>query len=198
MLLDRFPDFTTMRVLDLGGTLETWASAPTIPKEVVLLNPDAEDQLAGFEDPTGGRIQAITGDGCAPPAALAAERFDLVYSNSTLEHLGGYERRLGFASTVLGSAAHHWVQTPYRYFPIEPHWMFPGFQFLPVAARAEISRRWPMGQIYRSPPEPRSAAVHDVLEVELISATEMRYLFPGSEIVKERFAGLVKSLIAIR
>ncbi len=43
-----------------------------------------------------------------------------------------------------------WVQTPYRYFPIEPHWIFPGFQFLPLSARTEISRRWPLG----NPPFP--------------------------------------------
>ena len=27
------------------------------------------------------------------------------------------------------------VQIPYRYFPIEPHWLFPGLQFLPQRAR---------------------------------------------------------------
>ena len=28
------------------------------------------------------------------------------------------------------------VQTPYRYFPVEPHWLFPGLQFLPMGLRA--------------------------------------------------------------
>ena len=32
----------------------------------------------------------------------------------------------------------------------------------------------------------------------ILSRTEMRYLFPESEIVSERFLGLCKSLIAIK
>ena len=34
----------------------------------------------------------------------------------------------------------HWVQTPYRYFPVEPHFLFPGFQFLPLTVRAVLMR----------------------------------------------------------
>ena len=31
------------------------------------------------------------------------------------------------------------MQTPYRYFPIEPHWLFPGMQFLPLPVRWSIA-----------------------------------------------------------
>lgn len=53
--------------------------------------------------------------------------------NSPLEHVGGgHERRLRFAESVHALADRHRVQTPYRYFPIKPHWLAPGMQFLPV------------------------------------------------------------------
>lgn len=87
------------------------------------------------------------------------------------------------------------MQTPYRYFPIEPHWFFPGFQFLPVRARREVAMRWPLHPGRRDDPV---AALDEVLDIELLSKTEMRRYFPGSELVVERFAGLPKSLVAVR
>ena len=92
-----------------------------------------------------GSVKAVVGDACSLPAELRGERFDLVYSNSVLEHVGGHDRRLAFAASVheLGDA--HWIQTPYRYFPVEPHWLCPGLQLLPVRARAEVTLRWPLG-----------------------------------------------------
>lgn len=192
MMYERFPDFGSMRVLDLGGIVANWERAPVRPRSVTILNLEPEGRGNDW-------IDTVTGDACDPPEQLRRESFDLVYSNSTLEHLGGYYQRRRFASAAVSLAAHHWVQTPYRYFPIEPHWLFPYFQLLPLVARAEISRRWPWASEYvRSPRWPRSQAIADVLEVELISRTEMAALFPESDIVDETFAGLTKSLIATR
>jgi hypothetical protein len=88
-----------------------------------------------------------------------------------------------------------WVQTPYRYFPIEPHWLFPGFQFLPLSARTEISRRWPL---VHSPSSDRLDELRAAMAVELVSRMEMAFYFPDSEFRFERLAGLVKSLIAVK
>jgi hypothetical protein len=76
---------------------------------------------------------------------LSTERFDLIYSNSVIEHVGGHWRRERYAETVHHFADHHWIQTPYRYFPVEPHWLFPFFQHLPISVKATITARWPMG-----------------------------------------------------
>ena len=92
-------------------------------------------------------------------------------------------------------AARHWIQTPYRYFPIEPHWLFPGFQFMPVSVRAEISRRWPLVHT-------RSASHQDgvraAMGVELLSRTEMASYFPDSTLRFERAVGAIKALIAVK
>jgi len=118
-----------------------------------------------------------------------------VYSNSLIEHVGGFARRQAVAEVVRELAPHHWVQTPARSFPIEPHFLFPGFQFLPLSARARILEHWKLrhGQF----PSDHDVAVSQAILVELISATEMKFLFPTSEILHERFAGLTKSLIAV-
>jgi hypothetical protein len=119
---------------------------------------------------------------------------DLVFSNSLIEHLGGPARRAQFADVVYGLAPRHWIQTPYRYFPIEPHWLFPGFQFLPLNARGWLTRRWPLTHTTSKDPD---EAIETALSVDLLSVTEMRHLFPESSIVHERLGPMTKSIVAV-
>ena len=188
LLMAHFPELADYRVIDLGGELDTWEVATVRPRHLTLLNPAIQTQKI-----PGGR--SVRGDACAPPMEILSEKYDLVVSNSALEHVGGYWRRREFAESVHRLAPRHWVQTPARSFPIEPHWLFPGFQWLPVAARVAVSRAWPIG-FPRSREEPQ--LTRDVLEVELVSAHEMQHLFPTSRLARERFLGLTKSLVSLR
>jgi hypothetical protein len=122
-------------------------------------------------------------------------KYDLVFSNSLLEHLGGHARRQRFADIVQESAPAWWIQAPCRYFPIDPHWVFPGFQFLPFRARVFVSQHW--GTLHSGGQPDRAAAAELVASVELISATQMRACFPTSEIWFERIAGVPKSIVAV-
>jgi hypothetical protein len=198
MFIERFPEFGSMRILDLGGTAWFWQSAPQLPAHITLEN------LDGDADQTGPQVHVVDlacpvrqvrADATSDLDALDGDRFDLVFSNSVIEHLGGYESRLRFARNVMRLADRYWIQTPYRYFPIEPHWLFPGFQFLPLRMRATVSVRWPLGYIHT----PNSSdAVKAALETELITVTEMRHLFPDARIVHEAVLGMTKSIIAVR
>lgn len=186
-LLEVYPLLREMTVLDLGGTVNHWVRAPVRPRRVVVLNPVDEGGAAEH-------VEVVLGDACDPPAWLRGEKFDLVYSNSVLEHVGGPSRRAEFAQVVNDLAADHWIQTPYRYFPIEPHWIFPGFQFLPLPVRARLAAQWPLGW---SQPD-LATATRQVLETDLVGRCEMRLLFPDSKLIAERFAFMTKSLIAVR
>jgi hypothetical protein len=190
LFAQRFPDLAEIRVLDLGGTVQPWVAAPVQPRSVVVVNLDRQASSPPW-------ITAVVGDACALPRSVAEMDFDLVYSNSVIEHVGGHLQRQAFADTVAGAADLHWVQTPYRYFPVEPHWVFPLLQFLPVAARAQVARRWRLGHRH-VPREARREAVASVLGVELLSRVEMSYYFPASDLVVERYGGLVKSLISVK
>jgi hypothetical protein len=183
----RFPAFGEMRVLDLGGTADFWRTAPVRPGALVILN--LGEQPAPWD---GARV--LAGDACAPPPALARERFDLVFSNSVIGHVGGHRARTEFAAAVHAMAGHHWIQTPYRYFPIDSCFVFPGRPLLPLRVQAAVARRWRVGHR-------KAASHHDAVEfalsVELLSATELAHYFPASEIWRERLGGLTKSIVAI-
>lgn len=184
-----FPDLDSMSVVDLGGRLSSWLRAPIRPKRLHLIN------LEPVTGPVPDWAEVDHGDACELPAHLTLRRYDLVFSNSVLEHVGGHERRLRFAETVHALADAHWIQTPYRYFPVEPHWIIPGMQFLPVPLRVALARRWPLGH---TPARDRRTAIHDVLWTELVGRAEMRHYFPHSAIRVEWLAGFPKSLIAVR
>jgi hypothetical protein len=182
----RFPSLADMRVLDLGGTAVSWRVLGMQPRSVTLVNLDqAEDGYESWMDFV--RADACSGD---------FGKYDLVFSNSLMEHVGGHARRQQFARVVQESAPSWWIQTPYRYFPVEPHWIFPGFQFLPFRARLAICRHW--NTLHESARKDMAEAAELVASIELISASEMAMYFPTSEIWYERIMGLPKSLVAVK
>lgn len=184
----RFPSLPEMRVLDLGGRPAFWRAVSSRPAAVTTVNLEP----AEADEPW---LDHVVGDACEF-RVVGSLRYDLVVSNSVLEHVGGHEQRRRLAEVVHESAPAHWVQTPYRYFPLEPHWLAPGWQFLPPAGRAAVLSHWPL--CHGGRPRDRTSALRIVLTTELIGRAEMRLLFPGSEIWCERVAGLAKSIVAVR
>ncbi len=178
-----------MSVVDLGGRPSTWETAPVKPARVHVLN------LEPLRTDVPDWMEVDNADVCELPDLIAKRRYDLVFSNSVIEHVGGHERRVRFAESVHSLADRHWVQTPYRYFPIEPHWIAPGMQFLPVTLRTTMAQRWPLAH---TPGRTREEAMKRVLWTELVDRTQMRHYFPDSVLRTERAAGLIKSLIAVR
>jgi hypothetical protein len=187
MVAAAFPSIGTMKVLDLGGTVQSWTVSPIRPAQVTVVN------LATAADAPAW-IDQIHADACDLLDGIRRVGWDLVYSNSLIEHLGGHARRKDFARGVAELAPAHWIQTPYRYFPVEPHWLFPGFQFLPPSARTRVSMHWPLNRWRAREHRP---ALSDVLDVELLTRTELSFYFPGSTIRSERLLGLTKSIIAV-
>ena len=182
----RFPGLADMRVLDLGGTAVSWRVLGLRPASVTIVN---LDHVRGPYEPWMDVVQA---DACAGGFG----KYDLVFSNSLMEHVGGHARRKQFAEVVQESATSWWIQTPYRYFPIEPHWIFPGFQFLPFRARVMVCQHW--NTMHAPAKKNAEEAAELVASIELISAAEMRAYFPSSDIWFERIAGLPKSLVALK
>lgn len=88
-------------------------------------------------------IKSVVGD--AARLDYPHDAFDVVFSNSVIEHLGGVDAQRAMAREVQRVASLYYVQTPNRYFPIEPHFLFPCAQFLPRSARIWIASQWKFG-----------------------------------------------------
>src|SRR5207248_2766875 len=128
------------------GTTDSWRRSRCRPSQLTILNIDAHDRTETLDGETP--VAIMRGDACNLPEWIRAQQFDLVYSNSVIEHVGSHERRCEFARTVRSLAPRYWIQTPYRYFPIEPHFVFPAAQFLPIEGRALITRHWGAGHLH--------------------------------------------------
>jgi len=180
VLSGRFPGLASMSVVDLGGEPAAWLRSPVRPRSLVCVN--LNESIA-----TEGGIEVIRGDACT---IKDIGHFDLVYSNSCIEHVGGHDRCMAFANNVRELGDHYWVQTPYRYFPIEPHYIFPGAQFLPLRLQMLVGEKWSLSFV--------GATADDGLSIDLLSKTSLAYYFPEAEIWKEKMFGLTKSLVALR
>ena len=186
-LLEPLP--TPVRILDVGGTEAFWRHMGALNDarfEVTLLNLTRDH--AGVRG-----MDAVTGD-ARDLSRFGDDEFDVVFSNSVIEHLAEQAEQRRMAAEVRRVGTRYFVQTPNRYFPIEPHFLFPGFQFLPVSARVALVRRFALGY-HDAMPDP-DAARRAVSEIRLLDARELRELFPGARIYRERVVAMTKSLIA--
>jgi hypothetical protein len=189
LIQEHLPELAEMKVLDLGGSMDWWLRAPVRPDHVTIVNTDpSEEKQAPW-------LTCVAGDACYADRLVSSQRFDLVLSNSLIEHVGGHKARLALAQIIRSLAPRYVVQTPYRYFPIEPHWLFPGMQFLPLPVRWRIAYRWPLGHTRGWS---RSQALDEAMFTELLGVTEMRTYFPDGQLYWERFFGLPKSMLVIR
>jgi SAM-dependent methyltransferase len=119
---------------------------------------------------------------CADAAAglpFADGEFDLVYCSSVIEHVPPL-RRAAFAAEIRRVGRGWFVQTPALSFPIEPHSLLPGAQWLPVGLRRHY---WRLG------------AAGEWEQISLLRRREVEALFGPAR--AERFGPLVKSWVCV-
>ena len=146
LLKNRFPDrrfgrfreylhpSSKERILDVGGSAQTWIGTG-LEGAITLLNLGPAPTL-----PQG--MSYLEGDAC-DLSFLEDKSFEIVFSNSVIEHVGDFYRQKQMAEELSRVGRSLWVQTPYRHFPIEVHFLFPLFQYLPKRLRLLIARIWP-------------------------------------------------------
>jgi hypothetical protein len=181
------------RILDVGGTRDYWMAVEPLWRqhdlEFTLINLSAEPT----HDP---RFKSLAGNACAMPE-FADMSFDIVHSNSVIEHVGRWGAMKAMAQEVSRLAPCYYVQTPAFGFPIEPHFRAPFFHWLPMPWRIWLTRHFALGAY------PKAATLDDAMrfveDAILVDAARFRALFPApARFEKERFLGLTKSFIAVR
>jgi hypothetical protein len=190
-LVRECPDRQRVRVLDIGGDPWYWQQMITyLPPqvEVVLLN------LVRYEETGDPRITSVAGD-ARHLSQFGARAFEVVHANSLIEHLGSWGEQMRAAAEMRRVGWAYFVQTPNRYFPLEPHFLLPFFQFYPQPLRVFLARSLQPGW-YRT--RRVEAAIEDARSIRLLSAGDLQRLFPDGQLWRERLWGLTKSFVVYR
>jgi hypothetical protein len=178
------------RILDIGGYPNTWRDTG-VQSHVQMINIDPINYTPAPGLPP---IDTDLGDACALP--YQDNSFDIVFSNSVIEHVGTFERQKDFAREARRVGRKLWIQTPARSFFIEPHLLTPFIHWFPLSVQRRLLRYFTTWGWLTKPTQKQ---VDDLLaEIRLLNYREMQELFPDCTILRERFFGLTKSYIAVR
>jgi hypothetical protein len=193
------------RILDLGGSSGAHVHAllsgtPVSPGNVHVADVDHEAVRAAARF---GFVPVLLQEGRALP--FEDDAFDIVLCSSVLEHVTipaceiwqersgarfGRRARLQqrcFARELARVGKGYFVQVPNRWFPIETHSWLPFLSYLP--------RLW---QCWIIALANRVWIKQTVPDFYLPTAADMREYFPGGGLMREKVAGITKSLIAVR
>jgi hypothetical protein len=186
----RFDEFVSsldsrpITVLDLGGQPGIWEYVRT-PLEIVILNLPGIALHAGSDR---HRITYVEGDAC-DLSRYSDSQFDVVFSNSVIEHVGDDRNVRLFCSEAMRVGRTVWIQTPSKHFPIEAHTGMPCWWYYPRGMRRWFINRW-----RRSLP----AWTEMVEGTSFITKQQLQSAFPGCRVVTEWYLGFPKSYTAIR
>lgn len=169
------------RILDVGAG--EGAALERFNKTNPIVAVDLRADGGGYLD--AENVSVSYADGTQLP--FGEKEFPIVFSNSVIEHVPR-ELQPKFADEIRRVGERYFVQTPNRWFPIEPHYQMPLVQFLPERVLKALNRRFSMGFRQKG----------SWYETTLLTERDLRRLFPDAEIHREKVLGLTKSLMAIR
>ena len=180
-----------IKIIDIGGVPDYWK----------YLNFDYFDHshittlnMKSYEVPSdiSGKVVSVKGT-AINMSEYDDNTFDLAFSNSVIEHVGDYENQKKMAEEMRRIATHGYLQTPNRYFFMEPHFLVPFFQFLPVRVREELVYRFRLGHYPKATTRDEARIMVDY--VHLLTEANLRSLFPNAEVFREKYKGFTKSFI---
>lgn len=188
-LMDPLPKPIT--ILDIGGTSTFWERMGLAGNEnfqIIILN--LYQEKSDFDN-----LKCVVGDG-RDLKDFENKKFDIVFSNSVIEHLGNFYDQKRMAQEIQRVGKNYFVQTPSYYSPIEPHFFFPFFQFLPNDIKFFLVNHFNLGYFKKTKNKKKSEDI--VNSIRLLKKKEVKRLFPGSEIHSEKYLGFTISYISYK
>lgn len=180
-----------LRILDVGGTPHYWqmvGGAVSRQHDIVLVN--MEETGTSPKKWNGASVVAN-----ALQLPFGDQSFDIVFSNSVIEHVGSRAAQMQMAKEVRRVGRRYFVQTPNRWFPMEPHCHWPVVHYFPRPVRAVFVRYFDLNYF------PKVDTYRDAITAAdttiLMTGGDMRECFPEAKLVRERFLGMTKSYIAV-
>jgi hypothetical protein len=181
---------TPLKILDVGGRPVFWKESGFFKTQNFR---EIEITFINIEQLDEPEFLCITGD-AKNMNQFKNQEFDVVFSNSVIEHVGDYKDQHQMANELRRVGKRYFVQTPNLYFPVEPHFLFPFFQFLSIDIRVWLLTHFNMGWYPKMTDEQEARTI--VTQTRLLSKTKLVNLFPEATIYEEKIFGLTKSLIA--
>ena len=169
-------------ILDLGGQPMIWDSVPASLDLTILNRPG----VAVIAHQSHHNIFYVEGDACEV-GGVADRLFDIVFSNSVIEHVGEVSKQAAFAREVRRLGKAYWVQTPSKWFPIEAHCGMPFWWLYPSALQRHFIKRWK---------KKLPAWTMMVEETTVLSKADLKTLFPEAKVITETILGVPKSYVA--
>lgn len=181
-----------INILDVGGTPLFWIKMRLVGARdiaISLLNlttSTREHYPREYEYPN---VRFIRGDARQLP--FPDNEFDVVFSNSVIEHVGTLSDQRQMAQEVQRVSNRYFLQTPNYYCPVEPHFLFPCFQLLSPRLQLFLLRYYNLGWRKKTPNKQR--ALQELKSIRLLKLHELKALFPRATILKERMLGFTFS-----
>jgi len=173
-----------LRIIDLGGSSRYWTQMGIEPSEGL------EITLVNFMEKHLKHESFINVTGDATNLEYEDNSFDLAFSNSVIEHVGDDDAKRRMAQEVQRVASNYFIQTPNRSFIIEPHFLLPGIQFLPVEVATKVLSKTPLSRGRKWGEE---EARNELESIDLLSKEKLQGLFPDAAISSEMIGPFAKS-----
>ena len=191
-----------IKVLDLGGTVPFWQAWNITTHDklhLTLVNDHVSDAKNNVESESPfivnrrSDVLTLTNDDF--------RSFDLIFSNSMIEHLSSRHAQRELADRIGASGVPYFIQVPNKYAPVDPHiprLYLPFFGAYPKPVQARIITLKSFG-----PEGLKPASLAEVYESFLnyynpLGIRDMRELFPGAKVEFERAFGAPMSILAYR
>lgn len=177
-----------VKIADIGGTNRFWQKTKFYNKSnyrITTINP-----MKQSED---SKVLNIKADGRFLDF-IPNKKYDISFSNSTLEHLYTWQDQVKMSKEIKRISRYYFIQTPNYYFPIEPHFHLPFFQFLPKRIRVKFMKSHFFQS--RTKTVKPDQLIKNINSINLLTEQKLKNLFPESTIKKEKYFGLTKSFIA--
>jgi hypothetical protein len=189
-----------LRIMDLGGTAsmwQRWGLSESDEFRITLVNSDEIDKSqprpvvpTQYMDEVQENVLNLSSRDFQP--------YDLIFSNSLLEHLPSRDEQAQLAAAIAGSGRPYFIQVPNKYCIIDPHFPHPFAAFfatLPRHVRARMLTLHRLGSSRRC--QTYAEAMERMRYYNPLGRADMEALFPKAAIQVERMAGLPMSILAM-
>lgn len=192
LLARHVPLTGTERVLDIGSQVDNQARQllERFPDQSRIVATNLMSEHLASIRAAYPAIRAVRSDARNLP--FPDKAFDLVYSNAVIEHVGTLEDQERMASEVRRVGKRWFLTTPNRWYPFEFHARMPLVSWLPPRWMHKATKLWAYNHVLE-----RYQSGIDCSDVNLLTARQLRRMFPDSIVLKPRITFWPETLVVV-